>query len=489
MKYNLSLFFLILAFCNSEAQYNRINGRLCVSSINPHYLQYEDGTPFFWLGDTGWEMFMRLSREEAAFYIDHRKEQGFNIIQAVLISEFEGVKGPDFYGSFPFVDGDPLKPLITRGSDPDKPGEYDYWDHVDYIVDHAENEGMYLALLPAWGEYVIPREGKMIFTTSDIAYKYGWFLGNRYREKKNIVWMLGGDRQPDERPGGAEIWRSMAEGIADGTNGVTGLDGKADYSTTCMTYHSFSSSSTWFHGDPWIDFHSWGSYHSDFYLSRSYEQARSDWNLKDPKPTLNAEPAYEMHSVNWIEGNGYFSGCDVRDIAYWSVFAGSCGYTYGNNNVWQFYNERHKPINFANLDWKKALDSPGALEVKYLKNLIGSRPMMEMEPDDSVIKGVNPSGADHIQAIRGKSHMFIYIPTGHVPLIRLGRISGNFVKVWWYNPRNGSATIIGTFENKGEKTFDIPGISKDLDWLRTGRGCDWVLVIDDASKGFREPGK
>lgn len=488
-KIVLILYFLLIPayYCYSQPAIK--HGRIKVSDSNPHYLQYEDGTPFFWLGDTGWEMFLRLSREDAKWYIDIRKNQGFNIIQAVLITEFEGINKKGYYNNLPFIDGNPENPDLNSDSSLKDKDSHRYWDNIDSIVKYSEDKGMYLALLPCWGEYVIPREGKLLFKTRDQAYNYGWFLGNRYRHNKNIVWMLGGDRLPDEYPGSAEIWRAMAKGIANGTNGVKDKEGKTDYSTTCMTYHSYASSSQWFKNDDWIDFYSWGSYHSDFYLSRSYQQASSDWNLTEPRPTLNSEPAYEMHSVNWIEGNGYFMPYDVRDIAYWSVFAGACGHTYGNHCVWQFYDGKREPVTFANVNWKKAIFSPGAEQMKYLRQLIESRPMMELEPDNSLITGDNPGGSGHIQAIKGKSFAFIYLPTGYVPLVKLGRISGKQIRAWWYNPRNGESTLIGEYENRGEKKFDVPQISREMDWLHTGRGCDWVLVIDDASINYKAPGK
>jgi len=175
------LFFLTLT---GRAQSYISDGRLKVSIVNPHYLQYEDGRPFFWLGDTGWEIFLRLSREDAQWYIYQRKEQGFNIIQAVMITEFEGVKAPNYYHALPFIDEHPEKPDITPGNNINDSVAYDYWDHIDYLVNYAEKMGMYLALLPAWGEYVIPREGRLLFKTTQQAYNYGWFIGNRYKNNK-----------------------------------------------------------------------------------------------------------------------------------------------------------------------------------------------------------------------------------------------------------------------------------------------------------------
>jgi len=465
----------------------KIQSRLVVSS-NGHYLQYEDGTSFFWLGDTAWELIHRLNRLEAIEYLITRKEQGFNVIQTVLLSEFDGLTVPNAYGSLPLADNDPTHLIITPGNDTTKNEEYDYWDHAEYIIKKAADLGIFVGLLPCWGEYVIPREGRAIINTKMQAYTYGNILGKRFREQKNIIWILGGDRLPDERKDGLELWRSMAKGIADGNNGVDDFAGKTDYSKTLMTYHCFASSSVWFQNDEWLDFNMWGSYHSDFSISRAYEQSFSDWNLLNPKPTINGEPAYEEHAVNWLENNNIFMSYDVRQIAYWSVFSGACGHTYGCNPVWQFYDKNRKPITFVHTYWRQALKDEGASQLKYLKNLIESRPMLERVPDQSIIAKGEGFGSNHCIATRGKSYLFAYLPTGYPVTIKMGKISGESVNSYWYNPRNGEIIKIGNFSNFGQVEFTPPGITKELEWLKTGRGCDWVLVLDDSKAGFELPG-
>lgn len=92
-------------------------------------------------------------------------------------------------------------------------------------------------------------------------------------------------------------------------------------------------------------------------------------------------------------------------------------------------------------------------------------------------------------AIKGKSLAFIYISTGSTLTIKPGAINVPKVKACWFDPRTGNSTLIGEYENKGEREFKVPGMSKELSWLKSGRGCDWVLVLDDAAKGFTEPGK
>jgi len=480
-KLTSSFLFAFLLCFTLQAQPWKEHGRLQVSTQNPHYLSYQDGKPFFYLADTGWEMIHRLKRAEIETYLENRRAKGFNVIQTVLISEFiHSDKLTNFYNDSIFVNENPERPAVTPGNNPQSGKEYDYWDLVDYAVKTAESKDLYLALVPSWGEWVTPRTDKALFNTSEQTYNYGWFLGNRYRSNKNIIWILGGDRHPDERPSGLELWRAMAEGIADGTNNIKRMDGKADYSTTLMTYHSFVSSSTWFHNDEWIDFDMWGSYHAEVNNKKAYQQVTADWNLPDPIPTINGEPCYEAAGINYaIDDNGYFTSTDVRMAAYWSVFSGAAGFTYGAQPIWQFNDDTRRKLSSKTLtNWKEALDLPGAFQVGLLKKLMESVSLNEMAPDQSLIVDGQGDCGSYSCAIRGKSHAFVYIPTGNKTTIRLGKIAGKVVVASWFDPRNGNKTKISEFENSGEKSFEVPGMSKELSWLRSGRGCDWVLVLE-----------
>jgi hypothetical protein len=482
-RYCFILFTFIGLFSNAQPW--KEHGRLQVSKENPHYLAYQDGTSFFWLADTGWEMLHRLNRAETETYLENRKAKGFNVIQTVLISEFIHMdQATNYYNDSIFIQENPENPAITPGNNPEDTKEYDYWDHVDFAVKTAEKKGLYMALVPSWGEWVTPRTDKALFNTKDQAYNYGWFIGNRYRNSPNIIWILGGDRHPDERQIGVELWRNMAEGIADGTNNTKKMDRKADYSSTLMTYHSYNSSSNWFHTDEWIDFHTWGSYHAEVNNTKSYLATIADWNLINPKPTMNSEPCYEGHGINYaIDDNGTFTSTDVRLAAYWSVFSGAAGFTYGAQPIWQFTDEtrkKHSPKTFQN--WQQGMELPGASQVGFLKKLMESRPMSNLVPDQSLIVSGQGDCGSYSCAIRGKSFASIYIPTGNKTTVKMGIISGEKVKASWFDPRTGQITVIGEFKNLGEKSFEVPGMSKELAWLKSGRGCDWVLVLEDASK-------
>lgn len=466
----------------SLAQSWKDHGRIQVSPENPHYLSFQDRKPFFWLADTGWEMLHRLNRAETETYLENRRVKGFNVIQTVLISEFIHMdKATNYYNDSIFRNENPEKPAITPGNNPENAKEYDYWDHVDFAVKTAESKGLYLALVSSWGEWVTPRTDKALFNTKEQAYNYGWFLGNRYRNSPNIIWILGGDRHPDERPNGMELWRTMAEGIADGTNNINKMDGKADYTTTLMTFHSFESSSKWFHNDDWIDFHTWGSYHAELNNTRSFQAAISDWNLSNPKPTINSEPCYEGHGINYaIDDNGVFTSTDVRMAAYWSVFSGAAGFTYGAQPIWQFTDDTRKKYSSKTFqNWQEGMELPGATQIGFLKKLMESHSMLNLVPDQSLIVAGQGECGSYSCAIRGKSHAFVYIPNGNGTSIKMGAISGEKVNASWFNPRSGENTKIGEFENSGVKSFEVPGMSKELAWLKSGRGYDWVLVLED----------
>ena len=171
-------------------------------SPNGRFLVYADGRPFFYLGDTAWELFHRLNREEADRYLGDRASKGFTVIQAVALAELDGLNAPNPYGHRPLIDNDPAKPDVKDGP------ANDYWDHVDYIVDRATSLGLFIGFLPTWGDKWNKKwgVGPEIFTP-DKAEAYGKWIGRRYRDKP-VIWILGGDR-PIENDTQREIVRRM----------------------------------------------------------------------------------------------------------------------------------------------------------------------------------------------------------------------------------------------------------------------------------------
>lgn len=292
--------------------------------VQGHYLATGPEQPFFWMGDTAWEMVHKATRDEIETYFAKRSAQGFNLSQTVIIGELDGLMAPNPDGITPLMDNDPARPNES------------FLQTVDFIIETAAKNGMYIGLLPTWGEWVTPRfHDFRVFAEPAQSYVYGNILGKRYASATNLVWILGGDRLPDEAENGVEVWRAMAAGIADGVHGISRDEWQmdVDYSKTLMSYHCMAHSSKWFNDDPWIDFHSFGSYHEKRYVTLAYTQVAYEWSQPNPKPILNMEPCYEKMTLNYTKdaSGGIFSALDARVAAYWSVFAGAFGHTYGHN--------------------------------------------------------------------------------------------------------------------------------------------------------------
>ena len=180
--------------------------------------------------------------------------------------------------------------------------------------------------------------------------------------------------------------------------------------------------------------------------------------MKEPtKPILNGEANYEDHPINWMPQNGYFTDFDVRKQAYWSVFAGPCGYTYGCHDIWQFLEDGRAPISSQDAVGKR-LTFPGARPDASAVSLMLSRPYLSRVPDQSLIAQPNADDGSHLQATRDTdgSYAMIYDPNGITLNIDLRKLAGPTVKAWWFDPRSCSANPIGEFKNTAVQEFVPP---------------------------------
>ena len=438
--------------------------RLQVSS-NGHYLQTVDGKPFFYLGDTAWELIHRLDRNEADTYLKLRQAQGYNVVQTVVLSEFDGLNTPNAYGDRPFKENNPYM-LDTKEGE-----QNDYWDHIEYIIKQANARGLYVALLPTWGHYW--NDEKSFFDEKSAA-EYGRYMATRYG-KYNIIWVLGGDRNPKDYSKQAII-RSMAEAIRKTDN------------RNLMTYHpaGWQSSATWFHNDEWLDFNSRQSGHQKEYNShiKTYE----NYLLSPAKPVADIEPLYEVKLKEYdAEAGGYSTADNARRSIYWAAFYGACGVAYGHNCVWQMYDPKngYAPKYDAATTWLQTIKDGAGAEIPILKNIFYSRPFFSRRPAPELLvkeDGVPGEGTRHIAAIMDTngSYAMVYNPGGHSFSIKGNLLKAEKLVTWWFDPKSGKVEKIGKIKNKENLRFTppTPNIVKD-----------WVLVVDDAAKKYPAPNK
>ena len=438
-------------------------GRLTVSA-DGRFLMHADGRPFFWLGDTGWLLPERLDRDEAEHYLSRCEAAGFNVVQVQVINAIPAFNA---YGQMSM-------PYGFDFSGVDRKGVYGYWDHMDYIVDRAAAHGIYIGMVCIWGGMV--KAGLM---NEAQARSYGTFLANRYKGRKNIVWIMGGDIQGDIHP---EVWDALATTIK-------GIDGGH-----LMTFHprGRTTSATWFNNRAWLDFNMFQSGHRrygqrmgnkvypipDGTEEDSWMYVDSTWKHKPLKPVIDGEPSYEDIPQGLHDGGEpRWTAADVRRYAYWSVFAGSCGHTYGHNAIMQFVKPGVSGAYFADgsvKPWYKALDDPGFNQMKYVKSLMLALPYFDRIPDQSIVRN-NGRRHERLIATRGRDYLLVYNHTGRDMTVDLDKIGGGRKNVWWMNPADGRLTYLGVHDSR---TLTFRPRHDD------GANADGVLIAIDSAKDY-----
>lgn len=442
-------------------------------SDNGHFLAYEDGTPFFYQGDTSWDMFQRLTRDEVELYMSVRESQEFNVLQCILLGGTEPYDYPNKYGrtsiKYPY---DKL--------DFDLEGENSYWAHVDFCLDCAERHNLYIGLLPMWNnKYSDPED--TLFTGYEPSFCYGKFLGERFKGRKNIIWIFGGD--VSVAPHMYDIFQGLADGIKEGEGEEHNL----------ITFHPRGNADavTELNGDkPYLDFLSSQSGHTVDY---SYDPTQYFPPMAATgKPFFDAEAHYEDHVANWADDMRRWDGADIREGAYESVFAGACGQTYGNPIVAFFLYEpltQYKcPYYIGNLKkfgydikgWNHALRHEGAETLKYLQRLRLSRPYFDFRPAPELVANSEDDLLfGRICAARGDDYAFVYSPCGREIKVDCSQIKKQFIRASWFNPRTGEEKLICYLTAR--KAVFVPETR--------GKGQDWVLVLDGGKRDWKEIGQ
>lgn len=436
------------------------------ASKNKRYLTNGD-IPFFWMGDTAWLLFPKLSEEESWQYLKNRKDKAYNVIQATLIHTLPAEEQES--SSLPSAASGKGHALV--GNDFASPNiEGDFWTHVDKVIAMAEELGMYMALLPAWGSMV-----KQGLLNLDNAEAYGSFLSNRYGQCKNVIWLIGGDVRGSD---GYDVFMKLGTTI------------KNLCPDQLMGYHPFgrTSSSLWFNEAQWLDFHMFQSGHrrydqntlgawddnavsEDYYGEDSWRYVRRDYRASIPRPTLDGEPSYEQIPQGLHDpSEPYWEDHDVRRYGYWSVLEGACGHTYGHNAVMQFYQERDQKAAYGVRSyWHQGIHDPGAGQMKHLYDLMTAVDFTTGKACEELLADGQKSMYDRVSVFAGEGFAYFYNYTGRAFSVDMEKIKEEKVSAYWFDPISGVYSYFGDFECVGIREF-IPPV-KPLDHN------DWVLVL------------
>lgn len=406
-----------------------------VSSDHRHVVdQY--GLPFLIQGDAPWSLISGLTTEEAEQYLEDRRLKGFNSIIVNLIEH--KFRGPvNCYGEGPF----------TTPGDFTTPNEK-YFEHADWVIRKAGEKGIQVFLAPVYLGYIGTDEGwieEVLGNGPEKCRAWGRYVGKRYRDFDNLVWMIGGDRNPDNA-------RVDVDAVVEG---IKVFDNRHLFTAHC---HPENSALDQFKDDGWLDLNSTYTYEI------VHKKLLADYNRVPPMPFMLAESTYE--------GEHNASAVQIRRQAYWAILCGAAGQFMGNRPIWLF-----------DPGWQAALDSPGARDMARLKVFFSSRAWHDLVPDpkhEVVVDGLGEfNGLDYLAAARTHDGgtVIAYLPSSRTLTVDLTKVAGKAAKAWWYNPRTGRSEVAGEFATTGKRQFTPPAAG------------DWLLVLDDVSRMLRAPGE
>ena len=424
-------------------------------SANRKYLTDVKNKPFLIKEISAWGLIQALSEKDAAAFIDSVKQKGFNTLLVSIISYDTRFAGnpPDWQGISPFK----IKWDFTSYNIP-------YFEHADRFLQMAQVKGMLILLVPCYLGYKgDANQGwwdELLNPNNSVAKsrQYGEFLGQRYKDFANIIWVAGGDNRSDS------VWHPHMDNIIQGIKQFdkahlwTGhfggwpsedlpyakyidIDGLYDFVETDLGKTTTQYKTELEH---------YGKGRMIFQMDQSYEH--------DIPHVADNEDEQWIRRKNY---DGLLSGCGGTSF---------CPGLKGNRE-------------YVLTNWQPLMNTEGMQEANYCFKLFGSRTWQLLMPDSTNKIITDGRGIyntiNYVCAAKAtdNSTYIAYLATWSTLTINLTAIKVKKVKAWWFNPRDGKALLIGTFEANEIKKFSAPDNE------------DWVLVLDDAALGLGEPGK
>jgi hypothetical protein len=419
-------------------------------SSNGRYLVDQRNVPYLIAGDAPQSLMVNLSEADADMYLANRKSHGFNAVWINLLckSGTAGRKdGSTFDGILPFRAADDLS----------TPNEK-YFARCDRMIQLAEKHGILVILDPC---ETIDHLSVMVQNGVAKCRAYGQFLGDRYKSFDNILWMSGNDFQTWKDARNDAAATATALGIKD--------KDKRHLHTVELDYHLSGS----------LDDAKWApiiSLNATYSYYPSYAQVLKDYNRSNFVPVFLIEADYEFEQQS--------TPAILRRQEYWTNLSGATGQVYGSGPIWRF-----------SKGWQSTLNSPGAVQMAFVKALFEPRAWYDLVPDQKhsvVIAGYGTFDAtttdgnrfvmtsDYVTAGRTPdgSLVMAYLPTLRPLTVDMTKLRAP-AAAQWYDPSRGAYTAIGgsPFPNKGRRVFTPPGNNHDGDG-------DWVLVLE---AGARRP--
>ena len=369
---------------------------------NRHYLIGPDGEPFFWQGDTEWELFYLLTVQDAKDLLRARKAQGFTVIQAMCDGLF-----PKWIPIDKLPPSDALMPWLNNN--PLTPNEA-FFKRMDAIVASAKENRQVLLV----GVYHLEDVQTKRITINNVSAWTRW-LAHRYKDVANIVWTMYAAPDASSAP----MVLAAVKGLKEG-----------DGSSHLITLHpeGAAGSSSFMHSELSLNtFQSLTGGHLN------YEFAQADYARAPTKPVVNGEARYEAD-----KGVTPF---DVRRSAWWSYLAGA-SFSYGHIKNWT-----------SPSSWREWVDAPGAKQIEVIGRLLRSLTWWKLIPDQSIL--IEAGGRAAARSANG-DWILVYLPSNAPVTLKLDSISASKASVSWINPLNGEKTTVGSYSTSSRPTLTPP---------------------------------
>ena len=297
----------------------------------------KSGSPFLILGDSPWSLIVGPNMTGIEKYLENRRQKGVNSIIMNVVEHY--YNGPaDAYGNLPF--------LVTGDFSTPNPK---YFDNVDYVIGKAREKGMEVFLFPAYlgyddgGSHVEGWYTEINANGTAKMYQYGRYLGQRYKDYKNIVWVMGGDCAPGTT---IDEIREIVRGIEE-TAGPQ-----------IFTVHNarYQSGITAYSGETWLDLNT-------TYACKATTASYLKTDCQRNYPFFYFEGTYENLGV---------TAANLRGEMYLPVLMGANGFFFGNYPLFEFNSGWDDP---------SVLESQGSLDFQRSGALLKSRAWNNLVPD------------------------------------------------------------------------------------------------------------
>jgi hypothetical protein len=408
------------------------------------YLVDQNGTPFLIAGESPQALMVNLSEKEAELFFANRRSHGFNTVWINLLCR-PGTGGRADGSTY---DGlHPFKPADNFAT----PNEA-YFARCDRMIRLAEKHGLLVFLDPC---ETIDHLKPMLKNGPEKCRNFGRYLGRRYKDFDNLLWMHGNDFQTWKDRDHDAVVQAVARGIRD--------EDRRHLHTVELNYLVSGS----------LDDPSWAELidlSGAYTYYPTYAQVLKEHNRKNAKPVVMIESDYEFEQQS--------TPAVLRRQEYWSLLSGATGQLYGNGYTWPF-----KP------GWKEKLDTPGAIQMAHVQALFLPRPWYRLVPDQKhkvVIAGYGTFDAtttegnvygmtsDYVTAARTPDGALViaYLPSLRTVTVDMTQLAGP-ATARWYDPSRGTYVAVpdSPLANKDKHAFTPPGNNGDGDG-------DWVLVLE-----------